>query len=382
VMKRALKVEAKWKEVQESEAFAEMEEDAKAAGEAKVAAAKAAAAEAETKYNEIKGTFEPDPLCTKEWMNNLLDVAKAGVQTFVVGGTFWPCTDMMNLFTTKSHFKDCEKVLTVFKNRYIVERSRPMSFYFKMVPNIFLETDEAPVDYNPLLNDMLKSTGQEVSEEPEEGVTGPKLDLVQLYWWDCDFSDYVKAAKSIIATGKVTALGLVNFPLPALKNLHRAGVDIATLEVNYPIGALEKKEYTEVIDFCKINGIKVLLSNALVGGIMSGDEMGKLMCPGDSFREPVDPQGPKAEGKFRIQEFGGWIKFQALLMCLDEVAKKHKTTLEAVALRYYINKGVHPIIPVPWGKECGKNFPNLQLVHTEFLEPADMDTIGAAFNAK
>ena len=90
------------------------------------------------------------------------------------------------------------------------------------LPCLAQETDEAPIDYNPLLNDMLKSTGQEVADEPEEGAAGPKLDLVQLYWWDCDFSDYVKAAKTILATGKVRDQQLA-VPFPGRHHAGPAG---------------------------------------------------------------------------------------------------------------------------------------------------------------
>jgi hypothetical protein len=45
----------------------------------------------------------------------------------------------------------------------------------------------------------------------------------------------VKACKSILATRKVKALGLVNFPLHTLKNIYRAGIDVAVLEVNWPM---------------------------------------------------------------------------------------------------------------------------------------------------
>ena len=115
---------------------------------------------------------------------------------------------------------------------------------------------------------------------------------------------------------------------------------------------------------------------------MHGDQLGKLVCPGDGFREPIDPTGPLAEAKHRIAEFGGWVKFQALLMCLDEIARKHGTTLDVVALRYFVNKGVHPIVTVPWGPKCAEKFPNLTMVNKEFLEPGDLAAISSAFLSK
>jgi len=295
-----------------------------------------------------------------------------------VGGPFWPATNMMSLFGASDHFSECEKMLTVFKTRYLTERARPLSFFFKLVPNIFQEEDETPIDYIPLLDQMLRNTGQD--PENEEAEVPPKLDLVQLYWWDCETSDYVRAAKTILASGKVRALGLVNFPLPALKSMYRAGVDVATLEVNYPLGALEKKEHLAVLDFCVLHRIKVLYSNALLGGLINRDQVKRLSPPGDGFRLKYDPTGPIAEGMLKIQEFGGWEKFQKLLATLDTIAIKHETSPDVVALRYYINKGVHPIVGIPWGEECMKKFPDMKLLDEDFFDTSDSRALEKAFN--
>eukprot|EP00959_Pyramimonas_sp_CCMP1952_P158519 3315555-Pyramimonas_sp.AAC.1 len=154
---------------------------------------------------------------------------------------------MMKLFAAKTHYDYCEKQFASFKTRYQTERTRPITLFHKLVPQIFQEHAAAPIDYVPLLNSLIRNTGQDPEAEgDEEGAGVAKLDLLMLYWWDTEESDYVKAAKAILATKKVKALGLVDFPLHSLKNMYRAGIDVAVLEVNWPLGSLEKKEYCDM----------------------------------------------------------------------------------------------------------------------------------------
>jgi len=75
---------------------AEAEAEEKEAATAAVDAAKEAVAAAEAKYAEMKASFDAEgQFATTPWMGNLLHVAHCGVQTFLVGGRFWPCTDLM-----------------------------------------------------------------------------------------------------------------------------------------------------------------------------------------------------------------------------------------------------------------------------------------------
>jgi hypothetical protein len=55
------------------------------------------------------------------------------------------------------------------------------------------------------------------------------------------------------------------------------------------------------------------------------------------------------------------------------------TTLDTVALRFYINKGVHPIVGIPWGAQCAARFPDVRKCEINFLLKADMAKLSAAF---
>jgi len=55
------------------------------------------------------------------------------------------------------------------------------------------------------------------------------------------------------------------------------------------------------------------------------------------------------------------------------------TTLDTVALRFYINKGVHPIVGIPWGDKCAAAFPDVRKCENNFLTKADMAALSAAF---
>jgi len=69
--------------------------------------------------------------------------------------------------------------------------------------------------------------------------------------------DYVRACQTVAAGKKVKAFGLVNCPLPVLKKLHRAGINIATLELSGPLGLLEAADTQALLAYCNQHGIKV-----------------------------------------------------------------------------------------------------------------------------
>lgn len=50
-----------------------------------------------------------------------------------------------------------------------------------------------------------------------------------------------------------------------------------------------------------------------------------------------------------------------------------------MALRFYINKGVHPIVGIPWGDKCAAAFPDVRKCEANFLTKADMAALSAAF---
>lgn len=79
--------------------------------------------------------------------------------------------------------------------------------------------------------------------------------------------------QAVAATKKVKAFGLVNFPLAALKKLHRAGINIATLELSGPLGMLEAADSKLLVAYCGQHGIKVLLADALVGGLLAPSQV-------------------------------------------------------------------------------------------------------------
>lgn len=328
----------------------------------------------ENKYTELKASWDPDPKAVAPWMNTLMDCATKGVYTFVAGGTFWPCTNMMNAFGTgKELYAECEKVLSVYQKRHEIERNVPNTYIFKLVPNVFQEGDT--FDYSAAIDKIFTNWGLPL--ELEEGVKPPKLDVLVLYWWDVKEGDPVAAAKAILATNKVKALGLSNFPLEGLKMMVRAGVDVALVELCVPLGGLEHEQTKTIMAFCQLHGMKIVLSNALLGGLLTSAHVGRVTCPGDPFGTAMDPIGPVAEGRLLVQNFGGWKAFQGLLGTLSEVGKRHSVPLELVALRYYINRGCFPVIGVPWlGVDT---MPDISKLETDFLEPSDMSQISKAF---
>mmetsp|Transcript_42484 Transcript_42484/g.51552 ORF Transcript_42484/g.51552 Transcript_42484/m.51552 type:complete len:451 (+) Transcript_42484:121-1473(+) len=336
-------------------------------------ALKEALPDIEAKYAEFKGSFEAEATTTMPWMHTLLSLADAGVSTFSVGGTFWPTTDMLRLFgSSDTLYKESETILGVFKKRYDVEREQAMTIVTRLVPNVFQMGPESPFDMNAAIDTILGSLYP--GFDPEDP---PQLDVLTLHWWDVSTGDYVAACKELMATGKVKALGLSHFPVAAQKQVLRAGINVALVEGSYPLGATEDSTTKSSINFCVSNGMKVLASNALLGGLISSKYVGKLNCPGDGFTEPIDTTGPMAEGVLMIRNFGGWEKFQELLTTLDGIGKKKGVSLEAVALKYYLTKGLTPVVIVPW--DSAAELPSLSKLSEDFLDAADLEKLAKAF---
>jgi aryl-alcohol dehydrogenase-like predicted oxidoreductase len=156
-----------------------------------------------------------------------------------------------------------------------------------------------------------------------------RLDLVQFHWWDYDTTGYVRAAERLTELrerGALRDIGLTNFDTPHLLELRAAGVPVLTHQVQYSV--LDSRPAGAMAAACEAHGIGLLCYGALAGGFLSERWLG---AP-----EPHEPLENRSLTKYKliIEEFGGWALFQDLLGTLDAVARRHGTTIGAVAIRW------------------------------------------------
>jgi aryl-alcohol dehydrogenase-like predicted oxidoreductase len=166
------------------------------------------------------------------------------------------------------------------------------------------------------------------------------VDLVQLHWWDYQVPGYVEAAQWLDEqrrAGKVRHIGLTNFDCQRLGEIIAAGVPIVAHQVQYSL--LDRRPAGAMTDLCDGRGIGLLCYGALAGGFLS-----------DRFLRHPDPSAPlenRSLVKYRliIDEFGGWDRFQQLLLILDAIASRHGVGIGAVALRWVLDQpGVRGVI--------------------------------------
>ena len=169
-----------------------------------------------------------------------------------------------------------------------------------------------------------------------------QLDLVQFAWWSYDVARWVETAgwlDEIRTTGKIGQIGATNFDLASLSAMVDAGIPITAHQVQYsaldhrPERAIAEGDLTEerMAEYCMANGIGLFCYGTLAGGFLSDRY---LNAP-----DPAAAPGNRSLVKYRliIDEYGGWESYQALLVEMDRIARRHGVTIAQVALRYVLD---------------------------------------------
>ncbi|EFJ45917.1 hypothetical protein VOLCADRAFT_105794 [Volvox carteri f. nagariensis] len=167
-----------------------------------------------------------------------------------------------------------------------------------------------------------------------------RVDLMQFYWGDYDVNRYVDGAlylSELASEGLIRHVGVTNFDVPRMDAMVRAGVYIASNQLQYSL--LDRRPENGMAQFCAANGIALLSYGVLAGGFLSDKYLGM-----PANKVSVDTY---SKGKYAgvINAVGGWDWFQSLLQALDIVARKHDTTISNVAARWVLDRpGVAAVI--------------------------------------
>ena len=160
-----------------------------------------------------------------------------------------------------------------------------------------------------------------------------RLDLVQFHWWDYaipGFLDTLMILDELRQEGKIDKLGVTNFDATHISKITAAGIDLVSAQVQYSL--LDHRPAGEFTECCRARNVSLLCYGVLAGGFISRRWLGKA-DPGYRFDN-------RSLVKYRliIDEFGGWPLFQILLTVLDELAKRHRVSLSAVAMRFILDR--------------------------------------------
>jgi aryl-alcohol dehydrogenase-like predicted oxidoreductase len=157
-----------------------------------------------------------------------------------------------------------------------------------------------------------------------------KLDLVQLYWHDYSKRNYVDAMRALYANESVRNIGVTNFDTQRMSEMVDAGVPPVLNQIQYSL--LDRRPENGMTDFCAKNNIKLLPYGVVAGGFLSEEYLGK-----PSSYVNFDTYSKRKYASI-ISESGGWGWFQSLLGVLDEIAKKHSTTIANIAGKWTLDR--------------------------------------------
>ena len=160
------------------------------------------------------------------------------------------------------------------------------------------------------------------------------LDLVQFHWWDysvpryLDVLDYLARLKQ---AGKIQAIGLTNFDSGHLREIISAGIDIASIQLQYSL--IDKRSETDVMPVCEAHGIRIYSYGGLLGGFLS-----EAWLDQPEPDQPVLPNRSLVKYKLIIDDWGGWDRFQSLLKQMKSIAMAHDSDIARVAVSAIVGR--------------------------------------------
>lgn len=197
-----------------------------------------------------------------------------------------------------------------------------------------------------------------------------QVHLVQFHWWDYAHPAWLDVAgwlTDLVAEGKIGALGLTNFDTAHVRRLRDAGIAIASHQMQ--VSLLDRRALGSMAALCAHEQIAIFCYGALAGGFFHERWLG---AP-----EPTAPLENRSLTKYKliIDEFGGWLAFQALLHTLHDIAREHDTTIGAIAIRHVLDEPA--VTSVIVGARHAAHLPATLAALSVTLTPANRAAIAA-----
>ena len=161
------------------------------------------------------------------------------------------------------------------------------------------------------------------------------LDLLQLHWWSFDYPGYLDVMDELVLLqqeGVIAQIGVTNFDTDHLYLLLEQGYPVVTNQVSCSL--LDRRALGDLSTLCLEKNVRLLTYGTLAGGFFSEKWLGE-----------AEPDAVSDWSKMKYKRFidtvGGWSHFQALLGCLDRIAKRHDAVIANVASRWVLD---HPAV--------------------------------------
>jgi len=160
------------------------------------------------------------------------------------------------------------------------------------------------------------------------------IDLLQFHWWDYNDVSYIDALhhlSKLQGEGKIKYLGLTNFDTARMQIMVEQGFKLVSNQIQYSL--VDQRPQVKMAPFCQKHGIKLLAYGTLLGGFFSEKYLGRPE-PTRSDLSTLSLQ----KYKNMIDLWGDWQLFQELLCIMEQIAKKHDTSIANVATRFVLDR--------------------------------------------
>ena len=198
----------------------------------------------------------------------------------------------------------------------------------------------------------------------------PRLDLLQLQWWNLNvpgFEETLSLIGDLRKAGKINHIGTTNFGVQILDRVIAANVPVITNQVQYSI--LDRRADNQLSAYAERYGINLLTYGVLAGGFLGR----KWISAHDPAADSMNGTQFSREYRSIIDIAGGWNAFQNLLQVLNTIASKRGCSPSAIALRWVLQK--RPGSGVLIGVSSPKRLVDLLPAFEINLSPTDVTTI-------
>lgn len=222
------------------------------------------------------------------------------------------CWDMADIYGPAEEF------LGEFRGRLDEKQISESIAFTKFVPNSGV---------------MSKSIVEHYIDQSIQRMNVDAIDLLQFHWWDYNDSNYLQALENLqklTDDGKIRSLGLTNFDTDRMQIMIDNGIKITSNQVQHSI--LDSRPQQKMAAFCEKHGIKILTYGTLLGGFFSE----KYLGADEPERSELDTFSLQ-KYKNMIDAWGGWSLFQELLSTLNDIAKKHDSSIANIATRFILD---------------------------------------------
>ena len=193
---------------------------------------------------------------------------------------------------------------------------------------------QALTKFVPSPGPMSESIVEHYIDQSIQRMNVKSIDVLQFHWWDYNDTSYLDVLHHLTKLcdeGKIKHLGLTNFDTERIQIMTEQGFTLVSNQVQFSI--IDQRPDVKMIPFCQKHDIKLLTYGTLLGGFLSE----KYLGASEPTRADLDTLSLQ-KYKNMIDAWGGWPLFQKLLVVLEQIAKKHDSSIANVATRFILDK--------------------------------------------